>query len=169
MIMIYHSLTETESPKKLFSTRILAVQALYANEVCHDLKSYADLKKEFIEYHQEKYDIADLDKDILDLLLRITIENKESIDKEIAKFLNEDWHISRLPEVVLAIFRVSFSEIVYLKNRNHSFLIYEYLQVAKSLNYQDDIKFINAVLDGFAKKDWEEVKTARVTTNNMSK
>ena len=97
MIKIYHSLTETESPKKLFSTRILAVQALYANEVCHDLKSYADLKKEFIEYHQEKYDIADLDKDILDLLLRVTIENKESIDKEITNFVYQWQRLYNIP------------------------------------------------------------------------
>jgi len=158
MIKIYHSLTESRSPQKLFATRILAVQILYAHKVCHEFKSYNSLKKEFIEYHQENYDIADLDINILDLLLRITIANKEYIDQEIAKFLNKGWSIGRLSEVVLAVFRVSFSEIVYLKNQNHPFLIYEYLQVAKSLNYQDDIKFINAVIDAFAKKEWQDTK-----------
>ena len=81
------------------------------------------------------------------------LENKDSIDKIISKYL-ENWDLDRLGKTDRAILRLSTYEMLYY-NTPDVVVINEAVELAKK--YSDDkvVKLINAVLDKI--RDNEEV------------
>lgn len=81
------------------------------------------------------------------------LENKDSIDKIIGKYL-ENWDLDRLGKTDRAILRLSTYEMLYY-NTPDVVVINEAVELAKK--YSDDkvVKLINAVLDKI--RDNEEV------------
>ena len=136
----------------MFPTRILAVQILYALEMCQGNKSLDLIKQGFIQYHEEKFGDSPLDYKILSSIVTNVNRDKIDIDNNISTLLSDTWSVDRLPIVVLCIFRASYCENIFSDANNRAELICDYLQVAKSLNYTEDIKFINAIIDSITKK-----------------
>jgi len=125
--------------------RILAFQALYfwesSNHVpIEELTGFAWLD-------DEKRD--SLDEDIAAFsraLIAGAIENIDDIDAMIKKHL-ENWDITRLGRVDLAILRMSVYTLMYQDEIAPSIVIDEAIGICREFGTDDSYKFINGVLD----------------------
>lgn len=143
--------TKSLSINSLFPTRILSIQVLYAFAICKKIKSINTIKKDLIKFHKTNFIDIKLNHEIFNFIVDTTIKNYIYLDNIISMILTNSWHIGKIPLVILSIFRANCCECMFSNNRNHALSICEYLQIAKSLNYQDNIKFIHAVVDNIAK------------------
>lgn len=80
---------------------------------------------------------------MIDLLSSIS-----QIDNEIASKLATGWRLDRLPKVVLALLRVGCYELGK-RVCDRGSTISAYLELAKDMNCDDSLPFINGVLDKF--------------------
>jgi len=124
--------------------RILAFQALYCWEAAH---IPADELMTFSWLESNKR--AALDTQIADfsrLLIAGTIENIRAIDEMIKKHL-QNWDISRLNRVDLAILRMSAYTLIYQSEIAPSIVIDEAIGISKEFGTDDSFRFVNGVLD----------------------
>jgi N utilization substance protein B len=84
------------------------------------------------------------------VLITGTIENIEDIDNIIKKHL-ENWDISRLNRVDLAILRISVYALLYQKELSPSIIIDEAIGISREYGTDDSFKFVNGVLDSIRK------------------
>jgi N utilization substance protein B len=124
--------------------RILAFQALYCWEAAHipadELMTFSWLesnKRAALDTH-----IADFSR----LLIAGTIENIRAIDEMIKKHL-QNWDISRLNRVDLAILRMSVYTLIYQSEIAPSIVIDEAIGISKEFGTDDSFRFVNGVLD----------------------
>jgi N utilization substance protein B len=124
--------------------RILAFQALYCWESTHnssdELTAFSWL---------ESGKLAELDEGIASfsrLLIMGTIENIKAIDKMIKDHL-QNWDISRLNRVDLAILRMSVYTLMYQNEIAPSIVIDEAIGISKEFGTDDSYRFVNGVLD----------------------
>jgi len=80
------------------------------------------------------------------LLIAGTIENIEPIDEMIKRHL-QNWDISRLNRVDLAILRMSVYALIYQNEIAPSIVIDEAIGISKEFGTDDSFRFINGVLD----------------------
>ncbi|MDR0312831.1 MAG: transcription antitermination factor NusB [Treponema sp.] len=112
--------------------RILAFQALYA----WDLSGKKPDDQELPEFSR--------------LLIAGTVENISAIDKMIRKHL-QNWDISRLNRVDLAVLRISVYALMYQPDTAPSIVIDEAIGISKEFGTDDSYRFVNGVLDGIRK------------------
>jgi len=128
--------------------RILAFQALYfweANKVpVEELISFAWLEEKKLKNLGD--DIAAFSK----ILTAGTVENIEEIDKTIKAHL-ENWDITRLNRVDLAILRISTYALMFQKDMPSAIVIDEAIGISIEYGTDDSFKFINGVLDNIRK------------------
>jgi N utilization substance protein B len=128
--------------------RILAFQALYfweSNRVpVEELVSFAWLEEEKLKSLDE--DIAAFSRS----LIAGAIENIGDIDKMLKNHL-ENWDISRLNRVDLAILRMSAYSLMFQSDMPPSIVIDEAIGICKEFGADDSYKFINGVLDSIRK------------------
>jgi N utilization substance protein B len=135
--------------------RILAFQALYSWEMNDSAKTgvypgkpaIADGLLDFSWLESDKR--AAMEEDISGfsrILVVGTIENIGAIDKMIRRHL-ENWDISRLNRVDLAILRMSAYTLMYQSDMAPSIVINEAIGIAKEFGTDDSYRFINGVLD----------------------
>ena len=128
--------------------RILAFQALYfweANKVpVEELISFAWLDEKKLNSLGD--DIAAFSK----ILTAGTVENIEEIDKTIKVHL-ENWDITRLNRVDLAILRISTYALMFQKDMPSAIIIDEAIGISVEYGTDDSFKFINGVLDNIRK------------------
>ncbi|MDR2543419.1 MAG: transcription antitermination factor NusB [Treponema sp.] len=128
--------------------RILAFQALYfweANKVPVDeLTSFAWLEEEKIKKLGSELSCFST------LLTAGTIENIINIDSLIKKHL-DNWDITRLNRVDLAVLRISTYSLLYQKETAPSIVIDEAIGICREYGSDDSYKFINGVLDSIRK------------------
>jgi len=125
--------------------RILAFQALYfwesSNHVpVEELTGFAWLE-------EEKQ--ASLDEDIAVFsraLISGAIENIDDIDSMIREHL-ENWDISRLNRVDLAVLRISAYTLMFQTDIAPSIVIDEAIGICREFGTDDSYKFVNGVLD----------------------
>jgi len=124
--------------------RILAFQALYCWEAA---RIPADELMQFSWLESSKQ--AALDESIAGfsrLLIAGTIENVQAIDEMIKKHL-QNWDISRLNRVDLAILRMSVYTLIYQHEIAPSIVIDEAIGISKEFGTDDSFRFVNGVLD----------------------
>ena len=128
--------------------RILAFQALYfweANRVpVEELVSFAWIEEE---------KLASLDKGMAafsHILITGAIENIDAIDAMIKDHL-ENWDISRLNRVDLAVLRMSVYTLMFQHEISPSIVIDEAIGICREFGTDDSYKFINGVLDSIRK------------------
>jgi N utilization substance protein B len=137
--------------------RILAFQALYgweSNRVpVEELLSFSWL---------EEGKLASLDEGITAFsraLISGAIENIRSIDDLIKKHL-DNWDISRLNRVDLAVLRMSVYALMFQKDIPPSIVIDEAIGISREFGTDDSYRFINGVLDGVRKTLQSSKETA---------
>ena len=128
--------------------RILAFQALYfweSNRVpLEELVSFS--------WIEEKKRLS-LDEGIAVFsrsLIAGALENIDDIDKIIKDHL-ENWDISRLNRVDLAVLRMSVYSLMFQKDISPSIVIDEAIGICREFGTDDSYKFINGVLDSVRK------------------
>jgi N utilization substance protein B len=135
--------------------RILAFQALYSWEMTDSAKAGVSPGKPAISEGLLDFSWLENDKraameeDISGfsrILVAGTIENIGAIDKMIRQHL-ENWDISRLNRVDLAILRMSAYTLMYQSELAPSIVINEAIGIAKEFGADDSYRFINGVLD----------------------
>ena len=128
--------------------RILAFQALYfweSNRVPVDEL----LTLAWLEEHKRK----GLDESIAvftKILIAGTVENITDIDNLIKSHL-QNWDISRINRVDLAILRISVYTLMYQSEIAPSIAIDEAIGISREFGTDDSYKFINGILDSIRK------------------
>jgi N utilization substance protein B len=125
--------------------RILAFQALYA----WDISGRLPTDNNPAGNSEEKGSDEEL-PEFSQLLIAGTIENISAIDTMIRKHL-ENWDISRLNRVDLAVLRISVYALMYQSDTAPSIIINEAIGISKEFGTDDSYRFINGVLDGIRK------------------
>ncbi|MCL1835969.1 MAG: transcription antitermination factor NusB [Treponema sp.] len=138
--------------------RILAFQALYCWESAHispgELMAFSWLDAD---------KRAALDEGIAAfsrLLIGGTVENVKAIDRMIKDHL-ENWDISRLNRVDLAILRMSVYTLLYQNEIAPSIVIDEAIGISKEFGTDDSFRFVNGVLDSIRQTIAAEREAAR--------
>jgi len=141
-------------PKSL--SRYLAVQSKYnlnlgsnRDQIIHNINSpnfsvFLDFDKK-IKYKR-------FDKNFFHKIFDNLVDNNDEIEKLITKNLSGGWQIDRLPSVLSAILSVAISEILLCPKTSIKIIVSEYLKIAESFHKDDEIKFINAILDNIHKE-----------------
>ena len=128
--------------------RILAFQALYfweSNRVpLEELVSFSWLEEEKRLSLDES--IAAFSRS----LIAGALENINDIDKIIKDHL-ENWDISRLNRVDLAVLRMSVYSLMFQNNIAPSIVIDEAIGICREFGTDDSYKFVNGVLDSARK------------------
>lgn len=128
--------------------RILAFQALYSWDMgqvaVDELMEFEWVDSAVLERMGEE------GKTFARLLISGTIENIETIDKQIKDHLT-NWDFDRLNKVDLAILRMSTYPLLFQKDVPATIIIDEAIDISKEFGSDDSFKFINAVLDNIRK------------------
>jgi len=128
--------------------RILAFQALYfweSNRVpVEELVSFAWLEE------QKRVSLDEGTAVFSKAITAGTIENIDNIDRMIKNHL-ENWDISRLNRVDLAVLRMSIYSLMFQKDIPASIVIDEAIGICREFGTDDSYKFINGVLDSIRK------------------
>ena len=124
--------------------RILAFQALYcwesARTPAEELMAFSWLEADKRSAIDEG--IAAFSR----LLIAGTIENIKAIDRMIKRHL-QNWDISRLNRVDLAILRMSVYTLLYQSEIAPSIVIDEAIGISREFGGDDSFRFVNGVLD----------------------
>jgi len=128
--------------------RIFAFQALYSWE---SNRVPVEELSDFAWLGEKK--LSSLDEDIVSFsraLIAGAIENIGDIDKMIKDHL-ENWDISRLNRVDLAILRMSVYSLMFQGDIAPSIVIDEAIGICREFGTDDSYKFVNGVLDSIRK------------------
>lgn len=119
--------------------RELFMQLLFQMEVQNDYSQ--EIKERFVqEYMKDSNQLEYFDR-----IFEATVGNLPVIDEKLEK-CSENWKISRMAKVDLAILRLSAAEILYLDDVPDSASINEAVDMAKKFGGDDSGKFINGIL-----------------------
>jgi N utilization substance protein B len=133
--------------------RILAFQALYFWESSSS-KTYRVTVEELASFawiDEEKLKSLDENMAVFSrILIAGTIENIKSIDKTIKAHL-ENWDITRVNRVDLAVLRISVYSLMFQNDISPSIIIDEAIGICREFGTDDSYKFINGVLDSIRK------------------
>jgi len=128
--------------------RILAFQALYFWESSkvplEELLNFAWVEEEKLKKFDDS--IMALSK----ILTSGTVENIKAIDSIIKDHL-ENWDISRVSRVDLAVLRISVYALIYQNEIPPSIVIDEAIGICREFCADDSFKFVNGVLDSIRK------------------
>ncbi|MBR0596622.1 transcription antitermination factor NusB [Sinanaerobacter chloroacetimidivorans] len=119
--------------------RELFMQLLFQMDIQNDYSS--ELKGRFVsEYMQDSNQL-----EYFNQLYAVTSEHLAEIDKKLES-CSENWKISRMAKVDLAVLRLSVAEILYMTEVPDSVSINEAVDLAKKFGGEDSGKFINGIL-----------------------
>jgi N utilization substance protein B len=134
--------------------RILAFQALYFWESSARGETGRVPAEELVKFNWlEDEKRLSLDEGIAAFsktLIAGTIENINEVDKIIKDHL-ENWDISRLNRVDLAVLRMSVYSLMFQSDISPSIIIDEAIGICREFGADDSYKFVNGVLDSARK------------------
>ena len=119
--------------------RELFMQLLFQMEVQNDYSQI--IKEKFVLEHMKESN----QMEYFNLLFEAAVNNLPTIDEKL-EACSDNWKISRMAKVDLAILRLSAAEILYLEDVPDSASINEAIDMAKKFGGDDSGKFINGIL-----------------------
>jgi N utilization substance protein B len=132
--------------------RILAFQALFSWDTLYSRTGNPSIPEGLLDFSwvgEEK----PLDEEMSAfsrLLVTGTTENIVAVDSMIKKHL-ENWELSRLNKVDLAVIRMSVYSLMFQTGIHPSIVIDEAVEIAKEFGTDDSYRFVNGVLDSVRK------------------
>ncbi len=143
--------------------RLAAVQTLYSYENApENEKDLETALYKIITYYKEnkiKHDLEiqeDSDSKVkpsykhLKLITGYALEDQVAIDEQIEKYLFGDWSIDKMPTLLLCLLRAAISEIKFFPEIPTKVLVSEYTDVASCLLNDNEIGFVNSLLENCA-------------------
>lgn len=125
--------------------RELSMKVLFEMHINNDF----DLKK--IEHHLYEGNNEEQQKDYIYGVINNTIDNLPEIDKIIEEY-SKGWKLNRIANVDLAILRLAFAEILYIKDIPYRVSINEAVELAKLYGSDETPAFINGILGKYVEK-----------------
>ena len=119
--------------------RELFMQLLFQMEVQNDYSQ--EIKERFVREHLKDSNQMEYFNNIFEA----AVSNLAVIDGKL-EACSENWKVSRMAKVDLAILRLSAAEILYLKDIQDSASINEAIDLAKKFVVDESGKFINVIL-----------------------
>lgn len=147
------------SLRRKSSARLAAVQCLYRLKMNGETLTPAELYDDYI--HQWKEDKespnramsfdAEPDKTLFLTLMSGVMEHAKTIDETIRANLNEKWKLERMSPVLVAIVSCAIYELKYTEKLKPAVIINEYVTLTGRFFEEQEIGFVNALLDGLVK------------------
>ncbi|MEE2566671.1 transcription antitermination factor NusB [Hyphobacterium marinum] len=148
---------ETDSARRARrrgAARLAAVQALYQMDMTGRGASGV-----IAEFHEARFDqegddtaLTDVDTDFFDGLVSGVVKNQRDIDGFAAKSLAKNWKLDRIDATLRAILRAANYELLNRADIPARVIIDEYVAVAAAFFDGPEPKFVNAALDGAARR-----------------
>jgi N utilization substance protein B len=135
------------------TSRIAGVQALYQIEQTNeeaDRVAFDMIVDEFKTLTLDR-EFPKPDIDFFKSIVLNAMENLETIDSHITKYLSANWRMERLSSVTRALLRLATYELVYEILTPHAVIINEYLEITKEFSTDGEVSFVNGVLDNMSK------------------
>jgi N utilization substance protein B len=132
--------------------RILAFQALYSWDIQFSQTGDASIPEGLLDFSWAD-GVAPIDGKSAAfprLLVSGTIENIADVDSMIQKHL-ENWELSRLNRVDLAVLRMSVYTLMFQSETPPSVVIDEAVEISREFGADDSYRFVNGVLDSVRK------------------
>jgi len=132
--------------------RILAFQALYSWDIQFGQTGNASIPDGLLDFPWAEVDVP-LDEKTAAfsrLLVSGTVTNIADVDSMIQKHL-ENWELSRLNRVDLAILRMSVYTLMFQSETPPSVVIDEAVEISREFGADDSYRFVNGVLDSVRK------------------
>ncbi|WP_341747539.1 transcription antitermination factor NusB [Candidatus Tisiphia endosymbiont of Dascillus cervinus] len=155
-------MTSTKISTKTIA-RIAAVQAIYQYKPESPDQNIDIVIQQMIQFYQSERVANNLNKPIkvklsisyFELLVKSVVVNLPQIDKMISRHLTSEWQITSLPVLLLALLRVAICELQFLPNVPSKVVINEFTDITSDMLNENEVGFVNSVLDRIAKKSSE--------------
>lgn len=149
------------------NTRLIAVQLFYSNEITNEEIRLDDLTNELLSFYNDDHpedssshhpedlsndEAKSINKKFLDLLVNKTKENQTLIDKIIADHLTDGWAINKLASVIRSLLRLAVAELTAVHTTPARVIINEYVSIAKMFHSENEVGFVNGILQKIANK-----------------
>lgn len=131
--------------KTRHNARKLALQALYQWHY-----NPCPVKELFQAIPEKNVPEAKIDYAYFTTLVKGVIENISSLDATLEPFL--DRKFSELTPIELAALRIAAYEMHYFPDLSYKIIITEAIEIVRHFGSADGHKYVNAILDRFAKK-----------------
>lgn len=93
-------------------------------------------------------------------LVQLSTENRSEIDGYIERY-SKGWKIERISRTALAVMRCAICEILYMDEIPNAAAINEAVELAKGYDDPDTVAFVNGVLGGFMRGEFNQKETAQ--------
>ena len=113
-------------------------------EILNKYYEILEIEEEIEKRKDEKFSPLKINKNIIERQVFDILNHLEEIDKKIDIY-SENWHISRIDKVDLAILRLAIYEILY-DDIPQKVVINEAIELAKEYSSEKSYRFINAVV-----------------------
>jgi len=124
--------------------RIKAFELIFMINNCDDISF--ELEKVGAELKEHKKHFKYISE-----VVTAAYTNKDEIDSKISENLSENWSITRLSKMCLAVLRLAVSEMLYVEDVPNSVSINEAVELAKLFGDENEPAFINGLLGKLAK------------------
>ena len=131
------------------AARLSASQAYYSMLIDPAQKPESAIKSVFEILDKEKVKVK---KKFSEELFNFTVQEKESIEFIIKKYLEKDRTLDKVNPLLLAVLTVAIAELIKDPETARAIIISEYLLIASSFFASNETGFINAILDKFVKE-----------------
>jgi len=138
---------ETRAKARELSIRILYAWDINGGNIKNISEEIINMEEEPVQKNTKKY---------TNLIVTKFEENLESVDKEIASYL-ENWNFDDLGSIEKAILRASFSEFLYIKPAKYIQAIIDYVNISNKYGNKKTPSFINGILSKLAKNIYNNV------------
>ena len=142
------------------SSRIAAVQCMYRIKINSDISTPLELYDDYMaQWREDKTFVnramsygAEPDKKLFITLLSGVIEHKEAIEHIIRTHLSDKWSLERVSKLIIAILECAIFEMQFLAKLPAPIVVNEYVTITARFFDENEIGFINGLLDGMAKE-----------------
>lgn len=151
--------------------RIAAVQVIYQYKPEDSDQNIEKIIQQIIQFYQDERAANNLTTNMttssnksikvklsisyFELLVKSVVVNLPQIDKMISRHLTSEWQIASLPVLLLALLRVAICELQFVPNVPSKVVINEFTDITSDMLSENEVGFVNSVLDSIAKKSSE--------------
>lgn len=141
------------APLKRSAARLAAVQALYQMELTgEDADSVTEEFAAFRFGREPEVTPGDPDRAFFGDIVRGVPRLQGEIDEAVTGCLAEGWRLSRVDSILRAILRAGAYELIARPDVPAKVVIDEYVELAHAFFAADEPSFVNAALDGLARR-----------------
>ena len=142
--------------KKTIS-RLAVIQSLYQFELNEQKQTIEELNTSIRNFYTDYQNIDDdnsikLSVHYFNELLQFSIEKVKEVDEIIYSYLSSDGELNKISIIVRSILRVGVAELKYFPETPRKVILNEYSDIASELAREQDIGFINSILDKYSKE-----------------